>query len=467
MSKLLLLLCLLSLDVRAVSFPKDFFFGVANAPGQVEDNLPDIWTEWGDQDKIRAYKNQTAPHKRLEFWTHPEVELDLAQKAGVKVFRMGVDWGRVMPAAQEFDAKVIERYRVILKMVQERKMQVMLSLMHHSIPKWAQNLGGWKQDEMITHFEQFSQRMLKEFAPQVDYWISFNEPTVFVALAYSVGIWPPGEKSGATSMLAIGPFAGDAIKAMDRMAEAHNLFYRQAHQHSSSIKVGIAHNMAFYTSKNWIDRLSAWYIGHVMNWRFPSKIEGHMDFFGINYYGAEWVKGSSIDIDPEEEYSEAGRAIYPQGLYHLLKDVYAEYQLPIIITENGIADATDNLRPAYLVEHLMSVHQAMQEGVKVNGFLYWSLTDNLEWADGYCPKFGLVNVLRDQKMAREPRPSFQLFSRIARSHTFSEELRQWAWNKVVMKQGQERPFCRSMDGISALDVPAKRKVVKKDWRFKL
>lgn len=463
---LTLLLLVSSLANGAAIFPKDFVFGVANAPGQVEDRLNDIWLSWGAQGKIHAWKNAPQPEKRLEFWTKPEVELDLAAKLGVDSFRLGVDWERVMPAKNQFDEKAIGRYREILKLVRGRGMKVMLTLMHHSVPKWVQNQDGWHNQETIKAFSIFSQRMIREFASDVDWWITFNEGNVFVTMAYTAGIWPPGEKRSPLSLAAFGPFRGKALKAMDHMAEAHNQLYDWAHKNYPKIQLGLAHNMAHYTGKNFINRFKASFADMNMNWRFPEKIRGKMDFFGFNYYGAEWFKGNQVDIDPEEEYSEAGRAIDVNGLYDLLKEIHHRFPtLPIIITENGIADAQDAIRPSYLIEHLIAVHKAIQEKIPVVGYYVWSLTDNLEWSDGYCPKFGLVELDR-ATMERKPRQSFDVYKTIAVSKTISKELRTKAWERVLTFQGKDRPFCRDQDGITAYDVPRQKKFVRKDWRFK-
>lgn len=454
--------------VAQTTLPSTFFFGLATAPGHVEDGLDDIWKVWGETGKTRAFQNTSIPQERLKFWTNPEVELDLAAKTGIQVYRLGVDWGRVMPKPHVFDQEVIKRYHQILSQVKKRKMKIMLTLMHHSVPKWAQEMNGWHNDEMKNHFKEFSQKMIEEFQPEVEYWITFNEANVFATLAYTAGLWPPGEKRTFTSMLALGPIRGETVKAMDRMSDSHNEIYKWAHEKFPKIKMGIAHNMAYYTGKSFLDRISARYTSHVMNWRFPKQIKGHMDFFGFNYYGAEWIKGTAVDVDPVEEYSEAGRAIYAQGLYLLLKDIHDDYpDLPIIITENGISDATDNLRPAYLIEHLEAMAAAMKEGVPVIGYIFWTLSDNMEWSDGYCPKFGLVAVDRANKLKRIPRASYTLFQRIVTTHQISPALRNYAWNKVVANIGKERPFCRADDGLNALDVPVKRKVVAKDWRFTL
>ncbi|MDE2142894.1 MAG: glycoside hydrolase family 1 protein, partial [Elusimicrobia bacterium] len=379
----------------------------------------------------------------------------------------GVDWGRVMPRRHEFDPEAIARYRVILRMIRARHMRVMLTLMHHSIPRWAQERGGWLDDGMKDDFQEFARRMINEYAPDVDYWVSFNEANVFAPMAYSSGFWPPGERRSVLSLVALDPFRGAAVRAMDRMSDAHNDLYDWAHATHPGIRMGVAQNMAYYTSDGLLGGLIAHFTSDLMNWRFPERIRGRMDFFGINYYGAEWIEGSGLVLDPRVEYSESGRAIDPEGLYLFLKRIGRRFPgVPIVVTENGIADSTDILRPAYLIEHLQAVARARAEGVPVEGYIEWTLSDNLEWTDGYCPKFGLAAVDRAHGLRRAPRPSFELFRTIATTREITAGMRRRARALVAAHAGEERPFCRGADGFTPLDEPVTRKLLPPTWFFR-
>lgn len=463
----LLLLLALSPAWSQDRFDAPFFFGLASAPGQSEDELPDIWKDWADRGHVAAYANQAVPEERLEFWTKPEVELDLAARTGISVYRMGVDWGRVMPSRHEFDPAAIARYRAILQMVKARHMKVMLTLMHHSVPKWAQARGGWLDDGMKDDYLEFARRMIDEFSPDVDYWVTFNEANVFAPLAYDNGLWPPGGRRDLFSLVALGPLRGDTVKAMDRMSDAHDELYGWAHKKYPHIRLGVAQNMALYTGKTWYDRFAARFVDALMNWRFPERIRGRMDYFGINYYGAEWIQDGRLALEPDEEYSEAGRAVNPRGFYKTLMEIHRRFPLlPIIVTENGIADSTDILRPAYLLEHLAAVAQARRDGAPVAGYIEWTLSDNLEWADGYCPKFGLAAVDRAHGLKRVPRPSYALFRKVVTTREVASAMRDEAWVNVAAHSGLDRPFCRADDAVTPLSEPKTRKFSATDWRFR-
>jgi beta-glucosidase/6-phospho-beta-glucosidase/beta-galactosidase len=459
----------LSLQAQTIAtFPDSFLFGVANAPGHVEDKLDDTWIRFSNKDKIRAFHNQASPELRLEFWSKPEIELDLAKQLGVTVFRLGVDWGRIHTGPQSFDQVAIERYRKILQMVKDRKMKVMLTLFHFTVPKWVEDQGGWKNEDTKNHFVEFSQKMIQEFHPQVDFWITFNEPQIFATMAYTAGVFPPGEKSSFLSMLDLVFYQGETIQSLHLMSQSHHQIYDWAKKQFPQIQIGISQHMGFHNGKNFFSRMLSKYTGEFMNWFFPDLIKGKMDFFGFNYYGAEWIKLTGVDIDPDEEYSEAGRAVYPQGLYLIMKQIHERYPtLPQFITENGISDATDWLRPSYLIEHLLAINAAQKENIKVLGYIFWTLTDNMEWSDGYCPKFGLVRVNRKYQMQREIRPSFYLYQRIIKEKKISSLERESSWEIIQNFKGKERPFCRAHDGVTGLDEPIFRKLSPKDWRFSI
>jgi len=138
-----------------------------------------------------------------------------------------------------------------------------------------------------------------------------------------------------------------------------------------------------------------------------------------------------------------------------------------IVTENGISDASDVMRPAYIVEHLLAVARAVDEGVPVSGYLHWTISDNWEWADGYCPKFGLVDVDRADNLRRHRRPSFALFRDIVAKRRVTVPQREDAWAQVqaAVAAGATHRFCRADDGQSSLDAAIERPFSDKDWRF--
>jgi len=439
-----------------VTFPPEFMFGIANAPGHVEDQLDDIWMDFGRNGNIKAFLNQTLPEERLRFWTQPEIEIDLAHELGVQVFRLGVDWGRINTAPGIFDELAISRYKEIIKLIRKKNMKVMLTLFHFTVPKWIQSEGGWTNQQTKNHFINFSKKVMTEFEDLVDFWITFNEPQIFATMAYTFGFFPPGIKGSALT----------AIDSLKEMIAAHKEIYVWAHHELKSPVIGMAQHMGHHTGRGIINKSLSLFTGNFMNWYFPKRIKGFMDYFGFNYYGAEWIKGASLSMEPDQEYSEAGRAIDPKGLYLISKKIKKRFgDLPQFITENGVADSTDYIRPSYLIEHLKAVDKLRTEKINILGYIHWTITDNMEWSDGYCPKFGLVAVDRNNNLQRIKRPSFYLYQKIIRQREISLETQDSAWDLLKSHVGEKRPFCRSNDGKTGLDEPSDRSIRSIDWRF--
>lgn len=474
-------------DAEPGSCSNQFFFGLATAPAHVEDDLNDTWLDFArGQDgsyPVRAWQNIPLADQRLRFWTEPEIELDLAKETGSTVFRLGIDWGRLVPeeptngTEQAADLSAAEHYKSILQAIRRRGMKVMLTLFHHSIPKWALSYGGWTEPRTIVYFTDFAKFAQKEFGEYVDYWITFNEPHIFVILSHCSMTWPPGGKpSLLDSLVCFTPF-GAYGKAMAAISEAHKNTYEALHDGDSNAVVGVAHHVGVINPYGLLDipvvLASRW----LTEFQWIDEIQYHLDFCGINYYGQEILSTAGLMLVPDEEYSEAGRGVYPDGLFNVLMTFHQRYRttrpnLRYIITENGFADAEDMLRRPYLLEHLLAVNAARKQGVPVDGYVEWTISDNWEWADGYCPKFGLVNVDRADNLTRIPRPSFYLFQEVCSAGviTASQREEQWAYVRGSVSEDGVRPFCRAADGhgrmwAEGLDEPTPRLIAAKDWRL--
>ncbi|WCJ23239.1 Beta-glucosidase-like SFR2 chloroplastic [Euphorbia peplus] len=429
---------------------------------------------------VASWHNVPHPEERLKFWSEPDTELKLAKDTGVGVFRMGIDWTRVMPVEpvnglrEAVNFAALERYKWIISRVRSYGMKVMLTLFHHSLPPWAGEYGGWKLEKTVDYFLDFTRLVVDSVSDMVDYWVTFNEPHVFCMLTYCAGAWPGGHPDMlevATSALPTGVFN----QAMHWMAIAHTKAYDYIHSSSSNPVVGVSHHVSFMRPYGLFDVAAVTVANSLTVFPYIDSISDKLDYIGINYYGQEVISGTGLKLVENDEYSESGRGVYPDGLFRVLIEFHERYKhlnVPFIITENGVSDATDLIRRPYLVEHLLAVYAAMTMGVPVLGYLFWTISDNWEWADGYGPKFGLVAVDRENNLARIPRPSYSLFSKVVTTGKITREDRNRAWNDLrkAAKEKKTRPFYRAVNknGLmyaGGIDEPIERVLIDRDWRF--
>ncbi|CAM0874173.1 unnamed protein product [Alopecurus aequalis] len=433
--------------------------------------------------KVAAWHNVPCPQERLKFWSDPDTELKLAKETGISVFRMGVDWTRIMPKepTEDFKSSVnfaaLERYRWIIQRVHEHGMKVMLTLFHHSLPPWAGEYGGWKMEKTVSYFMDFVRLVVDRVSDLVDYWVIFNEPHVFVMLTYCAGAWPGGDPNAievATSALPTGVYN----QALHWMAVAHAEAYDYIHSESKNAMmpiVGVSHHVSFTRPYGLFDVAAVTIANSMTLFPYIDSICDKLDYIGINYYGQEVISGPGLKLVNNDEYSESGRGVYPDGLFRILlkfNERYKSLNIPFIITENGVSDETDLIRKPYILEHLLAIYAAILMGVRVLGYLFWTTSDNWEWADGYGPKFGLVSVDRANNLARKPRPSYYLFSKVVTTGKITGQDRISAWRELqeAAIQKKTRPFYREVDKhgrmyAGGLDRPIQRTFVLRDWRF--
>mmetsp|Transcript_41370 Transcript_41370/g.98089 ORF Transcript_41370/g.98089 Transcript_41370/m.98089 type:complete len:564 (-) Transcript_41370:5-1696(-) len=473
---------------KDVHLPSNIFFGLATAPAHVEDQLDDAWLRFAEKGGVAAWKNTPKASDRLYFWTRPEDDLDIASEAKSDLLRLGIDWARVFPSPpgtvdEGEQRKVLARYREITQVVKDRGMKVMMTLFHHSLPPWAAQYGGWTNETIVEDFNQFAKLAIDNIGDLVDFWTVFNEPHVYALLTHCAGMWPPGLKPSPFEMATCLTPIGAYQKALKNMAAAHKQAYGTIKSHARKLgfgdpQVGAAHHVnipfAFYPT----DLPASSMMHYYSTFFFPDLIKDSVDFLGVNYYGQEIIYAADVMIAKDVEYSEAGRAVYPDGLFHSLMAFHRRYGLPLWVTENGVADGTDHLRRPYMLEHIMAVAAAAARGADVRGYVFWTISDNWEWADGYCPRFGLAGVDRaggnaTHPLPRERRPSLRLFREVAEARAVPAEARGREWAALMRRAeaGEARPFCRALEGAGGmtgafgLDEPTSRPWVRADWRL--
>jgi beta-glucosidase len=394
-------------------FPDGFLWGAATAAHQTEGQN---WnTDWwqSEQRGLVPYRSGDA----CQSWYRWQEDLELVRELGLNAYRLSVEWARIEPRPGVFDEGALEHYRCMLQAVRAAGAEPLVTLHHFSSPVWLSDGGGWDRPGVVGRFATYVDRVGRELGDQVRWWITINEPTVFGLFGNVSGVWPPHRKND---------FRG-YLRHVRHTLSAHAAARAVLKQHSRDAQVSMALHLNPIDPVRYRDPTDQIAV-KIYDWLWQGRIlraaARSFDWVGVNYYFRilvrwdlfPWRFFEAPDMGPHQK-TEYGWEIYPKGLYRVLKRA-GRLGKPVIVTENGIADADDNQRARYLVAHLREAHRAMQEGVDLRGYIHWSLIDNYEWTEGFTKRFGLAAVdFATQR--RSLRPSAQVYRHVAATNRLS------------------------------------------------
>ena len=425
---------------KILTFPKDFYWGAATSAHQVEGGNHNDWSEWEKKNAERlARKSESMYARWIPVWEeikeqaqNPEnyisgracdhynrfkEDFQIAKSLNHNAHRFSIEWSRIEPEEGKFNEKEIEHYRQVIKALRERGLEPFVTLWHYTHPLWFIARGGWLHPKAGQSFLRFTKKVVSEYKDDVKYWLTFNEPETVAREGYTQASRPPQERSLIKT-----------FKAMRNLVEIHKKAYLLIHEINSNAMVSFAESLVFFESYNkWphnllLKRILEWW----RNGQFVPKVISHCDFIGLQYYFHSRIRLNPFVSQWGFQFNEnklgvsdMGWEIYPEGIYYVLKSL-KKYNLPVVITENGLADYRDKYRADFIKDHLVWVHKAISEGVDVRGYFYWSFMDNFEWNQGFWPRFGLVEV--DYKtLERKIRPSAKMYAEICKNNELKLE----------------------------------------------
>ncbi|HOE71145.1 MAG TPA: family 1 glycosylhydrolase [Brevefilum sp.] len=419
-------------------FTKDFMWGTATAAHQVEGhNTNNTWFAW-EQEEGRIL-NRDRSGLACDWWGGRwREDFDRAQASAQNAHRLSIEWSRIQPAPDRWDENALDRYREMLIGLQDRKMMPMVTLHHFSEPLWVAEMGGWENEGIIELFTKLVEKTVAALKPYCNLWVTINEPNVFAFSAYIDGVFPPGKQDIKT-----------ALRVLRHMVLAHARAYHVIHELQPEARVGTAINYRGFKPASQLpwDRWMTKLHHHLFNDVFIQtlqtgvfkalgkkqkldRVSGTQDFLGLNYYTCEHVRFNPFAPDQffarrffrqGSLLSETGFIAHdPQGLIECVKWGH-QFGVPMIITENGVEDREDVLRPRYLVEHLHALWRVINDNYPVEGYFYWTLVDNFEWERGWSQRFGLWE-LDQETQVRVRRPSAELYEEICRINGISSEV---------------------------------------------
>ena len=408
-------------------FPADFVWGVATSSFQIEGAAeldgkgPSIWDRFCEVPG--AIADASDGRTACDHYHRWPGDLDLVADLGVDAYRFSVSWPRVRPTGSgAWNEPGLDFYERLVDGLLARGIKPYLTLNHWDLPQALQDHGGWAQRDTVHRFVEYALGMHARLGDRVASITSHNEPWVMAVLGHQTGIFAPGVKSRATAM-----------QVAHHLLLSHGLAMQALRAQGCKAKLGIVLNLSPVqpATDSAVDRQAAtledgtllrWYLDPLFKAEYPSDVLAHlgadapqveagdladiatpMDFMGLNYYSRAVVSASGAwDVHRSgREITDMGWEVYPEGLTELLLRLHRDYAVPpLYVTENGGAfrdqmqdgRVRDTDRTRYIAQHIAAVGEAMRLGVRMEGYMVWSLLDNFEWASGYAKRFGIVHV---------------------------------------------------------------------------
>ncbi len=431
-------------------FPQGFTWGAATSAYQIEgapaadgksDSIWDVFCREDGRIMDRTNGDQACEH--FERYTE---DVQLMKSLGLGAYRFSVAWTRVVPdGVGAINHAGLDFYDRLVDELLEAGITPYPTLYHWDLPQCLQVQGGWTNRDTAFAFADYSSAVIDRLGDRISTWTTLNEPFVSANHGYVTGEHAPGHTSLAEGfaashhlMLAHG-LAGERVRAAApeaRLAIVLN-FTPIAPATNNEADVEAAHHQNNLENRWYIDPLAGrgypedtstfyqWDQSEVVDGD-PEIISAPIDLLGINYYTRSFVSADdSYELPEGTPCNTMGWEVHPPSLGWLLRDLHDRYDFPsLLITENGApmpdearedGRVADDDRLAYIRDHLAEVHRAIADGCPVEGYLVWSLFDNFEWAWGYGPRFGIIEV-DFATQERTPKKSAEWYAEVINAH---------------------------------------------------
>ncbi len=467
-------------------FPKDFLWGSASAAYQVEGawNLDgkgkSVWDEFV-RIPNKTFKGSNGD-VAVDHYHRFKEDIALMAEQGLKTYRFSIAWTRILPEGRgEINQKGVDFYSDLIDELLKYGIEPIVTLYHWDLPQALEDAyGGWESRQVIQDFTNYAKILFDAYSDRVNYWVSLNEQNVFMMHGFLMASHPPAVTD---------PKRMYAANHIANLANASVIKAFRDGKYPGKIGPSFAMSPAYavdcqpenvIATENILDLFSNFWMDVYVYGRYPKVAlknlaknglapvfeagdedllkAGKPDFMGVNYYQSMTIASNPLDgvtMTGEANYSgkkgttkEAGQpgmykivsnpylektnwdwTIDPAGLRISLRRISSRYDLPILITENGLGDfdtleedgqVHDQPRIDYLKTHCLAIQEAITDGVEVLGYCTWSFTDLLSWLNGYQKRYGFVYVDRDEtnekELKRYKKDSFNWYRDVIRTN---------------------------------------------------
>jgi beta-glucosidase len=429
-------------------FPNDFLWGSATSSYQIEGAVDvdgrgeSIWDRFCSLPGV--IKDGSSGAVACDHYHRFDDDIALMRRLNLTAYRFSIAWPRVLPAGRgQVNQRGLDFYDRLVDSLLASAIKPLPTLYHWDLPQVLEDEGGWPARATAEAFGEYAEVVAARLGDRVSEWMTLNEPFVVANHGYLTGEHAPGRSSLA-----------DSLATSHHLLVGHGLAMQRIRAMVPGARVGIVLNFTPVTrigvSPAALDRQrivddieNRWYVDPIGGLGYPSYTverlgwgqgeirDGDMeliaqpiDTLGVNFYTRQMVGALDGERHGRGPETALGWEIHPTTLGDLLRKLHDVHHFPrYLITENGAAmpDADrvdgriiDHDRLEYIAAHLGQVHQAMEDGVPVEGYFAWSLLDNFEWGHGYGPKFGLVEVDMETQH-RTPKQSALWYAEVASS----------------------------------------------------
>ena len=392
------------------SFPEGFRWGTATAAHQVEGgNWNNDWWAW-EQKPGGPCREPSGD--AIDHYHRFDDDIRLLAQLGFNSYRFSVEWSRIEPEDGQFSVAALDHYRRMVASCREHGLDAVVTLHHFTTPRWLAERGGWTEALAAERFVRFADRTAAHLGDLVTRVATINEPNIVATIGYLLGFFPPGEQDEARR-----------DRANEVLIDAHLRAVPEIKAHVGSAPVGLTLSMTDYQAVPDADgerldeaeaRLEQIRLGAQDVFLQAARDD---DFVGVQTYSRTRI-GPEGTLGPEDgvKVLAMGYELWPEALAASIRHAWAVADhTPLLVTENGIGTDDDTERIDYLGRALEGVLDCIDEGIDLAGYTCWSAFDNFEWAFGYRPRFGLVEVDRVTQ-ERRPKPSARWLGSMARAN---------------------------------------------------
>ncbi len=436
-------------DTKHYQFPEGFLWGTSTSGPQSEGRVDgdgkgmNNWDYWFSI-APEKFHNQVGPEITSTFYQNYQEDLALLVATGHTIFRSSIQWSRLIPDGKgEVNPKAVAFYRDVFKKIREKGIKLLVNLYHFDLPYVLQAKGGWENKETVWAYERYARICFETFGDLVDSWITFNEPIVPVECGYLNHLHYPCKVDAKV-----------AVQVAYNTQLASSLAVKACHEVNPADKISIVLNLTpAYPRSQTPEDLKAARIAELFQTKsfldpsvlgvYPKELvhilekhgllpdysqeelaiikEHRVDFLGVNYYQPLRVQSpkakpkddASFTLDYyAEPYDMPGKKInphrgweiYEEGIYDIALLIKKDYgNIEWLVTENGMGVEgeeqfrengfiQDDYRIAFIKDHLIALHQAIEEGANCKGYMLWTFIDCWSWLNAYKNRYGLVEL---------------------------------------------------------------------------